>query len=218
MQCEDPVAFRDAVAVDAALRQNGRARGMRPGEYMYRSYQPLGEVDFEARAGGRRCHLRMSAMVFVAPELQEPVWWLTKDGDRTRLRMYERHYSAYRYRDGRKGRLFVGPGEKTVLRTRRRDAFFVWRNFSEASGQTGVNCAVFRNESAHRSSGLIRQADHVAYHVWPDARHYIYLGPHAVASPIAGVERRPSLTRCADFSESDQWAASRNTDLNVKHC
>lgn len=28
-------------------------------------------------------------------------WWLTKDGDRTLLALYERHYSAYQYKDGR---------------------------------------------------------------------------------------------------------------------
>jgi len=44
-----------------------------------------------------------------------PLWWLTKDGDRSMLALYERHYSAYQYRDGRERRLFVGPGEKIVL-------------------------------------------------------------------------------------------------------
>jgi hypothetical protein len=46
-----------------------------------------------------------------------PLWWLTKDGDKDCLEMYERHYSAYRYADGRKRNQFVGPGEKVVLRT-----------------------------------------------------------------------------------------------------
>ena len=30
-----------------------------------------------------------------------PVWWLTKDGDVSCLALYERHYSCYRYADGR---------------------------------------------------------------------------------------------------------------------
>lgn len=48
---------------------------------------------------------------------EAPLWWLTKDGDRDCLALYERHYSAYRYADGRRRKLFVGPGEKLVLRT-----------------------------------------------------------------------------------------------------
>ena len=75
-----------------------------------------------------------------------PDWYLTKDGDKSCLALYERHYSAYRYRDGRIRHLFVGPGEKLVLRTARADAFFVWRNFIDDSGQQGINCAAFRNE------------------------------------------------------------------------
>ncbi len=107
----------------------------------------------------------------------EPLWWLTKDGDRTCLKMYERHYSAYQYRDGRKRILFCGPGEKIVLRTQYADALFVWRKFIDDSGQEGVNCAVFRNESPHLSSDLIRQADDIADHCWPGERHYTYVNP-----------------------------------------
>jgi len=111
---------------------------------------------------------------------QEPLWWITKDGDLTCLKLYERHYSAYHYRDGRKRKLFAGPGQKIVLRTWSGDAFFVWRKFIDASGQRGVNCAVFRNESPHRASDLIRQADLVADFCWPGERHYTYINPAAL--------------------------------------
>ena len=37
-----------------------------------------------------------------------PLWWLSKDGDDACLALYERHYSAYQYRDGRVRRLFCG--------------------------------------------------------------------------------------------------------------
>jgi hypothetical protein len=100
--------------------------------------------------------------------------------------MYERHYSAYRYADGRKRTLFVGPGEKVVLRTAQADAVWVWRKFHDDSGQQGVNCAVFRNESAHRSSDLIRQADSIADILWPDSRHYTYINPERIASTNPG--------------------------------
>ena len=116
----------------------------------------------------------------------DPIWWLTKDGDKTCLAMYERHYSAYHYRDGRKRTQFVGPGEKVVLRTATGDAFFVWRKFIDDSGQQGVNCAVFRNEGQVRSSDLIRQADAIADHVWPGERHYTYVNPKAVRSRNPG--------------------------------
>lgn len=105
------------------------------------------------------------------------IWFLSKDGDKTLLALYERHYSCYRYRDGRKRNQFVGPGETIVLRTDAGDAGFVWRKFIDDSGQHGVNCAFFRNESTHLSSELIRQADAVADFCWPGQRHYTYVDP-----------------------------------------
>lgn len=114
------------------------------------------------------------------------VWWLTKDGDLDCLDLYERHYSAYRYKDGRRRKLFVGPGEKVVLRTEQGDACFVWRKFKDDSGQTGINCAVFRNESKYKSSLLIQQADAIADCLWPNSRHYTYVNPQKVASVNPG--------------------------------
>ncbi len=114
------------------------------------------------------------------------LWWLTKDGDKTCLALYERHYSCYRYRDGRKRYLFCGPGEKVVLRTADGDALWVWRKFCDGSGQEGINCAVFRNESAHRSSELIRQADRIADCLWPGERHYTYVNPSRIRSTNPG--------------------------------
>ena len=126
-----------------------------------------------------------------------PLWWLTKDGDLDCLALYERHYSAYHYADGRQRKLFVGPGEKIVLRTRGGDALFVWRNFIDDSGQDGINCAVFRNESAHRSSDLIRQADAIADCLWPDRRHYTFVRAQAVRSTNPGFcFQRAGWRRC----------------------
>lgn len=115
-----------------------------------------------------------------------PDWWLTKDGDLDCLELYERHYSAYQYADGRQRKLFVGPGEKVVLRTKRGDAMFVWRKFIDDSGQQGINCAVFRNESKSLSSALIQQADSIADCLWPDSRHYTFVRPEAVRSTNPG--------------------------------
>jgi hypothetical protein len=122
-----------------------------------------------------------------------PSWWITRDGDKTCLAMYERHYSAYRYRDGRKRTLFCGPGEKVVLRNAAGDAFFVWRKFidkciDDRTGrpQEGINCAVFRNESSSLSSGLIREADAIADCIWTDRRHYTYVSAKDVRSSNPG--------------------------------
>lgn len=113
-------------------------------------------------------------------------WWLTKDGDADCLDLYERHYSARIYKDGRQRKLFCGPGEKVVLRTPRGDAFFVWRRFIDGSGQRGINCATFRNEGTIQSSLLIRQADAIADCVWPDSRHYTYVDAAAIQSTNPG--------------------------------
>jgi hypothetical protein len=123
-----------------------------------------------------------------------PLWWVTRDGDLDCLAMYERHYSVNTKRDMSKPRrLFVGPGTKLVLRTELADAVFVWRDFIDdcldqrtGAGQEGVNCAVFRNESPHLSSTLIRQADAIADCLWPGRRHYTYVRREAVASSNPG--------------------------------
>lgn len=130
----------------------------------------------------------------------ESAWWVTKDGDRDCLEMYERHYSAYQYKDGRIRRQFVGPGETFVLRTLEADALFVWRKFIDDCvfwhtiyerwyEQDGVNCAVFRNENqqAYLSSNLVRQADAVADIAWPRERHYTYVDASKVRSTNPGV-------------------------------
>ncbi len=101
-----------------------------------------------------------------------PLWWLSKDGDKTGLEKYEKHYSARKYKDGRARKLFMGPGEKVVLRTWEADAYFTWRVFIDDSAQEGIFNSFFRNESPYRSSELIRQADAIAECLWPDSRHY----------------------------------------------
>jgi hypothetical protein len=82
--------------------------------------------------------------------------------------------------------LFVGPGEKVVLRTKNGDAIFVWRKFINHSGDDGINCAVFRNESKHKSSELILQADKIANCLWPNSRHYTYVNQNAIKSKNPG--------------------------------
>lgn len=116
----------------------------------------------------------------------QALWWLTKDGDADLLELYERHYSCYHYADGRRRKLFVGPGQKVVLRTECGRAGWAWRKFIDDSGQHGVNCAFFRNESQYRSSELVRQACSIADFCWPCERQYTYVDPQAVESRNPG--------------------------------
>lgn len=136
--------------------------------------------------------------------MSEPAWWLTKDEDRACLALYEKHYSAHRYADGRVRKLFCGPGEKIVLRTVDGAAFFVWRKFVDdcidqrtGARQSGINCAAFRNEGTYQSSDLIRQADAIADCVWPDCRHYTYVNAKRVQSANPGFcFKRAGWQRC----------------------
>src|SRR5687768_9167626 len=121
--------------------------------------------------------------------------------------MYERHYPPRRYRNGRRLAQFVGPGESIVLRNDPDHplvAMFVWRKFiddciDQRTGrrQDGINCAVFRNEGTERSSELIRQADAIADHCWPDRRHYTYVDAARIRSENPGFcYLRAGWSRC----------------------
>ncbi|GCD60064.1 hypothetical protein NBRC3280_2804 [Acetobacter pasteurianus NBRC 3280] len=115
----------------------------------------------------------------------EPLWYLTKDGDRSCLELFRRHYSC-KNRNPKQSQ-FVGPGEHIVLRTDLGDAVFVWRYaVYRADGQKGVECSLFRNESSLLSSELVRQADAIADHCWPGKRHYTFVDPAAVRSSNPG--------------------------------
>lgn len=118
--------------------------------------------------------------------VEGPLWRISRDGDPIGLELYLRHYSARRYTDGRIRRLFVGPGEKLVLIGRDDRALFAWRRFVSMDGQAGINCSVFRNESAALSSEMIREADALADARWPGERHFTYVSPGRVRSSNPG--------------------------------
>jgi hypothetical protein len=122
----------------------------------------------------------------VQPFLFGDGWIDVKDGNASALSIFRRHYSHKPYKDGRKPILFVGPGEKMVLLTPCARALFVWRKFISGDGQDGVNCAVFRNEGAGRSSTLIDAACDCAWKRWPRARLYTYVNPRRIRSSNPG--------------------------------
>lgn len=114
------------------------------------------------------------------------LWIEAKDGDRDAFALFKRHYTYREYKRGRRNTQFVGPGFKIVLVTKDVDALFVWRKFIDKSGQKGINCAVFRNESPHRSSDLILEAEAVAWRRWPGTRLYTYVNSKKVRSANPG--------------------------------
>jgi hypothetical protein len=121
------------------------------------------------------------------------IWQVVKDGDLRLAALYRRHYSCYQYSDGRRDRptyrnrnLVLGPGYKVPLLTPCGQAAFAWRKFYDRSGQQGINCAFFRNESDHLSSWLILQAEELAWARWPGERLYTYVDVNAVESVNPG--------------------------------
>ena len=117
---------------------------------------------------------------------QSSPWVEVRDGDASVRSVFDRHYSRRKYRDGRSPSLFVGPGEKMVLRTATCDAIFVWRKFISMDGRRGVNCAVFRNESPELSSRLILEAERLADARWPGEEFYTYVNSRRIRSTNPG--------------------------------
>ena len=113
-------------------------------------------------------------------------WFSIQDGNPIGRSMLNRHYSARIYKDGRKPKLFIGPGEKLVLLTSDSKALFVWRKYINIAGQTGVNCSVFRNEGPILSSELINEAELIAWSRWPGERLYTYVNPLKIRSTNPG--------------------------------
>ena len=137
----------------------------------------------------------------------EGVTWLAvRDGDARAFALMQRHYSYKPYSDGRRQdrgyrnrKLFCGPGGKMVLITVNCDALFVWRKFIDdcIPKQSGVNCAVFRNESQHRASDLIREAEQLAWTRWPGERLYTYVDTRKIKGEVPGYcFRRAGWRRC----------------------
>ena len=117
----------------------------------------------------------------IQPFLIGSGWMEMRDGDDSCRAIFERHYSRYIYADGRKSKLFVGPGGKRVLMRADGSALFAWRKFKSDAGEMGVNCAIFRNEGDELASALILEAESFARDKWPtETRYYTYINPAEV--------------------------------------
>lgn len=97
----------------------------------------------------------------------------------------DRHYS--RRTVGAKQ--FLYSGKKIVLRDAAGEVLFAWI-FPDASmrmdGQTGYNCAIFRNESKRQSSDIILEAEQIAFERWGPNRLYTYVDPSKIKSTNPG--------------------------------
>lgn len=141
----------------------------------------------------------MTALISSATMTGSTFWRRSRDGDPLGLVLHRRHYSRRRYADGRDPALFVGPGEKLVLVAHDDDALFVWRKFIDASGQKGINCAIFRNESPHVASEMILDAERWAADRWPGERLYTYVNPQRIRSTNPGYcFKRAGWTTCGE--------------------
>ena len=131
-------------------------------------------------------------------------WTQVHDGDSRVAQMYMRHYSCHQYKDKRRSRygyrnrfLVMGPGEKLVLLSVDGLAIFGWRKFIDDSGQEGINCSFFRNESPILSSALILDAENHAQQKWGGVRLYTYVNAKAVGSSNPGYcFRRAGWRKC----------------------
>jgi hypothetical protein len=97
----------------------------------------------------------------------------------------DRHYS----RRAIGARQFLYSGRKLVLRDAEGAVLFGWMYPDESmrmDGQAGYNCAIFRNESARRSSDIILEAEAAAFAKWGPNRCYTYVDPRKVRSSNPG--------------------------------
>jgi hypothetical protein len=109
---------------------------------------------------------------------QDLLYWMrVSPADKRAFEIFKRHYSyrQWRQRNKKNGNRFVGPGEEITLISKDGKALFVWRKEKfRQDNQTGINCAVFRNESKVLSSVLIQQAEGIALDRWPGERLFTF--------------------------------------------
>jgi hypothetical protein len=110
---------------------------------------------------------------------------VTNHFDQECRELADRHYS--RRTPG--ATQFCYSGRKLVLRDAAGTVLFVWM-FPDPTmrmdGQTGYNCAIFRNESKRLSSEIILEAERMAVEKWGPNRMYTYIDARKVLSRNPG--------------------------------
>lgn len=117
-------------------------------------------------------------------------WYGVSKRDPRVVGLFARHYSSKKNGHGIADWLSFGitsPGAVIVLLTSDASALFVWlKQKYHSNEQSGVNCAVFRNEGKVLSSVLIREAETFAWAKWAGERLFTYVDPDAVNSRNPG--------------------------------
>jgi len=116
----------------------------------------------------------------------------------------DRHYS--RRTPG--ARQFLYSGRKIVIRNWQGTMLFGWmwpEDDKRMDGQTGYNCAIFRNESKQRSSEIILLCETIAIQRWGPNRMYTYVDPRKIGSVNPGY--------C--FKKAG-WVNARNPDGTIR--
>lgn len=112
---------------------------------------------------------------------------------------YESHYSARRYRDGRRPRKIVGPGEYEIFVSSDLGALLIFRKSIRAiSGCHGVYLSCFRREPwcRYRASDLLREAVRLAQLRWPGETFFTFVDPRKVRGTCPGYCFRRAGWRC----------------------
>jgi hypothetical protein len=111
-------------------------------------------------------------------------WMIVSRRDPRAIGLYGRHYSSKKNKKTAKDWRQYGitaPGESLVLLTADVSALFVWvKQIYRADGETGINCAVFRNEGEQLSSSLILEAEKMAQGKWGNERLFTHVDAGAV--------------------------------------
>jgi hypothetical protein len=105
--------------------------------------------------------------------------------DREMAALADRHYSRRSHGSNQ----FLYSGRKLVLRDTQGLVLFGWvfpDPTMRMDGQTGYNCAIFRNESSRRSSEIILEAERMAFAKWGPNRLYTYVDPAKIRSSNPG--------------------------------
>lgn len=117
-------------------------------------------------------------------------WYAVGRCDPRLFALYKRHYSAKKNAKWRRpgNTNSSGPGSPLCLLTPSGDAGFIWlqNTVERYDRQEGICCTLFRNESPHRASDLIREAAQLAWRCWPGARLFTYVDPAEVAGEVPG--------------------------------
>ena len=142
-------------------------------------------------------------------------WHVVKDGDSVAKALHSRHYSKYKYKDGRDPALFIGPGEKLVLLNEDGTAVWAWRFFTDDYlKRPSLWCSIFRNESDVLSSLLILEAERVAGCRWPGKSMFTIVDPTKVRSTNPGCCYKKAGWKFYGLTKKGQHVLWKSETLN----